>query len=112
MKNILLLVILGLIFSISSFAFFVLSSSSSLNFQSSSIPITTTSSTASVATSTGQEKSKMSRLRGGIITKMSSISSSTTAAIPTVLYGTAWKKERTSELVELAVRTGFRGTSL
>lgn len=26
-----------------------------------------------------------------------------------LLYGTAWKKERTAELVELALRTGFRG---
>ncbi len=26
-----------------------------------------------------------------------------------LIYGTAWKKERTAELVELALRTGFRG---
>ena len=32
-----------------------------------------------------------------------------TAPIPSLLYGTAWKKERTEELVELAIRTGFRG---
>lgn len=32
-----------------------------------------------------------------------------TNTIPHLLYGTAWKKERTQELVELAVRTGFRG---
>lgn len=30
------------------------------------------------------------------------------ASVPTLFYGTAWKKERTAELVELAVRTGFR----
>jgi len=29
--------------------------------------------------------------------------------IPKILYGTAWKKERTAELVELAVKLGFRG---
>lgn len=29
--------------------------------------------------------------------------------IPRVLYGTAWKKERTAELVERALRAGFRG---
>ena len=28
---------------------------------------------------------------------------------PTFLYGTAWKEERTSELVELALTVGFRG---
>lgn len=27
---------------------------------------------------------------------------------PRIIYGTAWKKERTKELVELAVKTGFR----
>ena len=31
------------------------------------------------------------------------------AAIPDFLYGTAWKEERTAALVELALRTGFRG---
>ena len=31
------------------------------------------------------------------------------AAMPALLYGTAWKKERTAELVELAVSLGFRG---
>ncbi|MGD9657896.1 MAG: aldo/keto reductase family protein [Methylocystis sp.] len=30
-------------------------------------------------------------------------------AIPRLLYGSAWKKERTAELVELALRSGFRG---
>mmetsp|Transcript_32786 Transcript_32786/g.61668 ORF Transcript_32786/g.61668 Transcript_32786/m.61668 type:complete len:181 (+) Transcript_32786:208-750(+) len=29
--------------------------------------------------------------------------------IPRLLYGTAWKKERTTELVKLAVRQGFKG---
>ena len=31
------------------------------------------------------------------------------ASIPSFLYGTAWKEERTSHLVELALRAGFRG---
>lgn len=29
--------------------------------------------------------------------------------MPKIIYGTAWKKERTSRLVELALRSGFRG---
>src|SRR5260370_32770157 len=29
--------------------------------------------------------------------------------IPDFLYGTAWKEERTAEVVELAIRMGFRG---
>src|SRR3954468_14978729 len=29
-------------------------------------------------------------------------------ALPTFLYGTAWKEDRTAALVELALRTGFR----
>lgn len=29
-------------------------------------------------------------------------------AFPAVFYGTAWKKEKTAELVELALRNGFR----
>ena len=29
--------------------------------------------------------------------------------VPRILYGTAWKKERTADLVEQAVRLGFRG---
>lgn len=38
------------------------------------------------------------------------VASSARFAMPkNFLYGTAWKKERTKELVELAVRTGFRG---
>ena len=31
------------------------------------------------------------------------------SSIPDILYGTAWKEERTQGLVELALRTGFRG---
>jgi diketogulonate reductase-like aldo/keto reductase len=34
---------------------------------------------------------------------------STTVTMPPFLYGTAWKKERTKDLVEMAVRVGFRG---
>ena len=30
-------------------------------------------------------------------------------AMPRLIYGTAWKKERTTALVELALRSGFRG---
>lgn len=30
-------------------------------------------------------------------------------AVPTILYGTAWKEERTAELVTQALTTGFRG---
>src|SRR6202453_3231966 len=30
-------------------------------------------------------------------------------SVPDFLYGTAWKEERTAALVELALRTGFRG---
>src|SRR2546423_456787 len=29
--------------------------------------------------------------------------------LPTFLYGTAWKEDRTAALTELAIRTGFRG---
>jgi diketogulonate reductase-like aldo/keto reductase len=31
------------------------------------------------------------------------------APVPTFLYGTAWKEDRTQALTELALRTGFRG---
>src|SRR5215467_3709491 len=31
------------------------------------------------------------------------------ASLPTFLYGTAWKKDPTAALTELAVQTGFRG---
>jgi len=37
------------------------------------------------------------------------IVSSFGAPIPRLIYGTAWKKERTASLVELALRSGFRG---
>lgn len=30
-------------------------------------------------------------------------------AMPRIIYGTAWKKERTASLVEMALRAGFRG---
>jgi diketogulonate reductase-like aldo/keto reductase len=30
-------------------------------------------------------------------------------SVPSFLYGTAWKEERTTDLVELALRSGFRG---
>jgi diketogulonate reductase-like aldo/keto reductase len=33
----------------------------------------------------------------------------TSAPMPRIIYGTAWKKERTQPLVELAVKNGFRG---
>ena len=29
--------------------------------------------------------------------------------MPRILYGTAWKKERTDGLVQVAIRHGFRG---
>lgn len=28
--------------------------------------------------------------------------------IPSIFYGTAWKKERTAQLVQLALKSGFR----
>jgi hypothetical protein len=31
------------------------------------------------------------------------------SSFPNFLYGTAWKKNRTPELTELALRSGFRG---
>src|SRR5262245_43428371 len=31
------------------------------------------------------------------------------APVPDILYGTAWKEDRTTALTELALRTGFRG---
>ncbi len=37
------------------------------------------------------------------------IVSSRGVAIPRLIYGTAWKKERTATLVESALRSGFRG---
>ena len=44
--------------------------------------------------------------------KMNAVSSSVgeaTLNIPHLLYGTAWKKERTQDLVVKAVKNGFRG---
>lgn len=35
--------------------------------------------------------------------------SASAAAMPPILYGTAWKKLQTQPLVELAIRSGFRG---
>lgn len=35
--------------------------------------------------------------------------SAPTFPLPDFLYGTAWKEDRTAELTELAIRTGFRG---
>ena len=32
-----------------------------------------------------------------------------TAAMPVMLYGTAWKKERTADFVYQAIKAGFRG---
>jgi len=96
MKSALLLLILGLLF-ITTFAFFVLSSSSP-------------SSSGSIISSNKNKDSKLKSMRkslrgGASIVKMSSFSSST---VPNILYGTAWKKNRTAELVELAIKTGFR----
>lgn len=61
-----------------------------------------------------------SYLRGisssSLSTKMSASDSAATShmlrpwsVIPPLLYGTAWKKDRTEHLVELAIQTGFRG---
>lgn len=40
---------------------------------------------------------------------MNTIQPHSGVAIPKMIYGTAWKKERTSELVALAIKNGFRG---
>lgn len=40
---------------------------------------------------------------------LSLASSPAATAIPRLLYGTAWKKERTQDLVYQALRNGFRG---
>lgn len=37
------------------------------------------------------------------------IVSASGVVMPRIIYGTAWKKERTAALVELALRSGFRG---
>jgi len=49
-------------------------------------------------------------LRGSSISnaKFEKETMSSAAALPKIIYGTAWKKNRTKDLVELAVRTGFR----
>jgi len=44
-----------------------------------------------------------------MISKSASSASSSMMTMPPFMYGTAWKKERTKELVELAIRSGFRG---
>ncbi|MFG1293903.1 aldo/keto reductase family protein [Xanthobacter versatilis] len=48
-----------------------------------------------VSTDGGEDQSRIVSARGVVM--------------PRILYGTAWKKERTAELVELALRSGFRG---
>jgi len=40
---------------------------------------------------------------------MNYITSNQNVSIPCMLYGTAWKKERTADLVSLALKNGFRG---
>ncbi len=40
--------------------------------------------------------------------KADTVTSSALTPMPLLFYGTAWKKEQTADLVELAVRTGFR----
>lgn len=40
---------------------------------------------------------------------LSLASSSATTSIPRLVYGTAWKKERTKDLVYAALKNGFRG---
>lgn len=37
------------------------------------------------------------------------ISSTSSTRIPKLVYGTAWKKDQTADLVYLALKTGFRG---
>ena len=65
--------------------------------------------------STGEIKSTAAKLRGhSLLYQMASTTTPAVtirrvAKIPPMLYGTAWKKDRTKELVELAIRTGFRG---
>ena len=55
--------------------------------------------------------SKKIKLRGAYsLSRLENMSSTQLhAQIPKLLYGTAWKKEKTAELVLLAVRSGFRG---
>ncbi|ATB68570.1 aldo-keto reductase family protein [Sulfurospirillum diekertiae] len=40
---------------------------------------------------------------------MNYVTSNQNVSIPCMLYGTAWKKERTADLVALALQSGFRG---
>lgn len=88
-----LLFLIVLLLLVTSFAFFVISSSSPVK-----------------ASSSSDNKSMRKSLRGGTMSVFSTASSSSSlpSSIPSVLYGTAWKKEATSELVELSIRTGFR----
>lgn len=37
-----------------------------------------------------------------------STSAAGSSSVPRIIYGTAWKKERTADLVQLAIRKGFR----
>lgn len=41
--------------------------------------------------------------------KIAEMPSAPHPSLPGFLYGTAWKEDRTAELTELAIRTGFRG---
>lgn len=41
--------------------------------------------------------------------KIAGMQSAQPSSLPSFLYGTAWKEDRTAELTELAIRTGFRG---
>lgn len=41
--------------------------------------------------------------------KIAGMPSAQPSSLPSFLYGTAWKEDRTAELTELAIRTGFRG---
>jgi diketogulonate reductase-like aldo/keto reductase len=41
--------------------------------------------------------------------KIAGMPSAPYPSLPSFLYGTAWKEDRTAELTELAIRTGFRG---
>ena len=50
-----------------------------------------------------------SGLRGALSSTTSSSTTRVPMTIPALLYGTAWKKQKTAELVRLAVETGFRG---
>ncbi|KAL2265658.1 hypothetical protein VTJ83DRAFT_6758 [Remersonia thermophila] len=47
--------------------------------------------------------------RSALIATMASPESRPTAAMPPMIYGTAWKKERTADLVYEAIKAGFRG---